>query len=52
MDADDAYRMWVAWKFDEQGNVRPGWSNAAYLEWYWENVPKFGTRNCHTTLRK
>jgi hypothetical protein len=46
-NTDDFYNA----KYDEHGNVRPGWSNA---EWTLERVagiPRFGTRNCHTALR-
>jgi hypothetical protein len=36
------------WKFDTQGEVRPGWSYHSLLEWQWWNAPKIGTRDCYT----
>jgi hypothetical protein len=38
-------------KFDEHGDVRPGWS---YTDWTLDRVagiPRFGSKNCHTVLR-
>jgi hypothetical protein len=43
-DADWFYSL----KFDENGNVREGFSYASLLEWYWRDVKPFGTRECVT----
>jgi hypothetical protein len=43
-DVDWFYR----WKFDDQGNVREGFSYANLLEWYWRDVKPFSTRECVT----
>lgn len=51
VDTDDEYRMWLAWKYDSEWNVRPGWDSEAWHRWYWEHVKPFGTRNCYTTNR-
>ena len=39
-------------KFLDDGEITSGWSYAEWLEWEWQYVPKFGTRNCHTVWKK
>ena len=50
-DTDDEYRMWIAWKYDDDWNVRPGWDSNSWFSWFWENAPKTSTKHCHTTTR-
>jgi hypothetical protein len=44
---DDSNAMFLA-KFDEHGNVIPGWSMQAWLEERWRDVPKTPTKNAVT----
>jgi hypothetical protein len=38
-------------KFDENGEVREGWSYVEWLAFWWDSVPKTSTRNAHTVTR-
>jgi hypothetical protein len=52
MDTEQYSDLFFEAKFDEYGNVRNGWNYETWLKWWWADVPKFGTRNCHTTLKR
>lgn len=38
-------------KYDDQGNVRDGWSYTEWVTFWWSAVKPFGTRGCHTTTK-
>jgi len=48
---DDSNAMFLA-KFDERGNVIPGWSMRAWQEERWHDVKPFGTRGCHSVTHR
>jgi hypothetical protein len=48
---DDSNAMFLA-KFDEHGNVIPGWSMQAWLEERWKDVKPFSTAKCRTVSHR
>lgn len=46
----EADTFWNAKFLD--GEIASDWNYASWLHSYWESVPRFGPRRCHTTLRK